>query len=361
MRIWSVVAGIAVVLGAAGCAPLHLGHGQREQRLSGATGRFFADYVDADGRVVRHDQGGDTVSEGQAYAMLLAVAANDRSRFGRVWRWTQDNLQRDDGLLSYHWDGGRVVDENSATDADLDAARALLTAARRFHDAVYRRDAVRIGRAVLAQEVVSRNGRLYLVAGPWARRPPNVVNPSYFAPQTWRELASAMHDGRWTRLVSTARRVVTTFVRSGLPPDWATIGANGGLAASGPPDDAGAAPAYGADAQRLPLRYAETCDPRDARVAASLWPLLRRSSDEGAALAYGLDGRVATGGSHALGALAAAASAAAAGDVRSARALVERAERLNDASPTYYGSAWVALGRMLLTSRALGGCPKLTG
>src|SRR5207237_725785 len=49
--------------------------------------RFMRRYVDADGRVVRRDQGGDTVSEGQAYAMLLAVALDDRARFDRVWDW----------------------------------------------------------------------------------------------------------------------------------------------------------------------------------------------------------------------------------------------------------------------------------
>lgn len=62
---------------------------------------FFAGYVDDDGRVVRHDEGGDTVREGQAYAMLLAVAAGDRSRFHRIWSWTKEHLQRPDGLLAW--------------------------------------------------------------------------------------------------------------------------------------------------------------------------------------------------------------------------------------------------------------------
>ena len=39
--------------------------------------RFLDDHVDDDGRVVRHDEGGDTVSEGQAYAMLVAVGIDD--------------------------------------------------------------------------------------------------------------------------------------------------------------------------------------------------------------------------------------------------------------------------------------------
>ncbi len=62
---------------------------------------FLAGYVDDDGRVVRTDQGGDTVSEGQAYAMLVAVGLGDADTFDAVWTWTRENLQRRDGLLSW--------------------------------------------------------------------------------------------------------------------------------------------------------------------------------------------------------------------------------------------------------------------
>src|SRR5687768_9451710 len=74
--------------------------------VAGATaaGRAFLDtYVEPDGRVVRRDEGGDTVSEGQAYALLIAVALGDRQRFEAVWSWTRDHLRRPDGLLSWRW------------------------------------------------------------------------------------------------------------------------------------------------------------------------------------------------------------------------------------------------------------------
>ena len=72
---------------------------------------FLSAYVDADGRVVRHDQGGDTVSEGQAYALLVAAATDDRERFGAVWDWTRENLQRDDGLFAWRWADGEIADD----------------------------------------------------------------------------------------------------------------------------------------------------------------------------------------------------------------------------------------------------------
>ena len=33
------------------------------------------------------------------------------------------------------------------------------------------------------------------------------------------------------------------------------------------------------------------------------------------------------------------------------------AQEADASTPTYYGSAWVALGRVMLTSSALGSCP----
>src|SRR5262249_25843719 len=70
-------------------------------RAQAAAEHFLDRYVDSDGRVVRRDQGGDTVGEGQAYGMLMAAAIGDRRRFNSIWDWTQRNLQRPDGLISF--------------------------------------------------------------------------------------------------------------------------------------------------------------------------------------------------------------------------------------------------------------------
>lgn len=139
-----------------------------------AAGRDFLDrYVDPDGRVVRRDQGGDTVSEGQAYALLIAVAVGDRERFDAVWSWTRDTLAREsDGLLSWRWSEGAVVDAESASDADLDAARALVLAAETFDEPAYRTAGITLGQAILDHETVTTTDGRILVAGTWARQAP---------------------------------------------------------------------------------------------------------------------------------------------------------------------------------------------
>jgi len=87
-----------------------------------------------------------------------------------------------------------------------------------------------------------------------------------------------------------------------------------------------------------------------------LWPFPRGADGHGAAV-YGIDGHPATPGqSHPAALVGAAAAAQAAGDRAAARSLLGEAAALDRRAPTYYGAAWVALGRVMLTTRWLGGC-----
>ena len=124
---------------------------------------FLDSYVDDDGRVVRHDQGGDTVSEGQAYALLVAAAIGDRKTFTDVWAWTTAHLRRPNGLLSWRWADGAVVDPSSAADADLDAARALVVAGRVFAAPGLVAEGGALAQAVLDLETVQTGAGRVLV------------------------------------------------------------------------------------------------------------------------------------------------------------------------------------------------------
>jgi hypothetical protein len=113
-------------------------------------------------------------------------------------------------------------------------------------------------------------------------------------------------------------------------------------------------PASGLDALRLAIRSAESCVPEDRRIAAGLWPSYRRHPG---VATYGLDGQPAGGDTHAASYVAAAAAAKAAGDEDAAEHMLDLGQEADAAQPTYYGAAWVALGRVMLTSKALGSCP----
>lgn len=343
---------------AAGTGPPTPGHGPTGSTAQAAGRYFLSHYELADGRVARWDQGGDTVSEGQGYAMLVAVALGDRSRFAAAWRWTSRHLQEPSGLLAWHWSKGRVVGTQPAADADVDVAWALAMAAARFHRPTYRAAATRLAAAVLAQETVPDGGTRVLVAGPWATAPVPTVNPSYFAPVAFTALERLGDAAGWTEVAGGTRQVLAELLDGGnLPPDWAVLDAQGSAQPSSPPGQHTTA-LYGYDAVRVPVWLAASCDPAERAQAAGLWARLRRRASSGGTLVdLELGGSPAPHAtSNPVGLVAAAGAAEAAGHRRTADRLLARAQRHDVRHPTYYGTAWLALGRLMLQSTRLGGC-----
>lgn len=324
-----------------------------------AADRFLDRYLGPDGRVVRHDEGGDTVSEGQAYAMLTAVALGDVERFEAAWRWAEANLLQPGRGLAWRWADGAVIDPHAAADADLDAAHALALAARRFARAEYAADAERLGRAVLDNTIATRAGEVP-AAGPWAVGE-GIVNPSYLSPVAFDVLGSTTGERRWRGIAASSRVAIGDLLALGrLVPDWAALDAAGGATpvaspGSGEPGE----PLAGFDAARVPLRHAASCDAADREVARRLAPPLLEVRDDGghppALLA--LDGRPRSAQRHPAATVAAAAAAAATGDDATSAHLLDAAEALDARRPTYFGAAIVALGRLLLDTELLGGCP----
>jgi endo-1,4-beta-D-glucanase Y len=344
----------------------------RDGAARAAGNEFLDEYAESDGRVVRRDEGGDVVSEGQAYGMLIAAAVGDRTRFRSIWDWTKNHLRRPDGLLSWRWADDQVIDSNSAADADLDAARALVLAGRRFNAPELTEDGKRLGAVILQSESVTIGTRVapagdvvpvgsgmagtgrVLVAGNWATTPPYAVNAGYFSPRAEAQLSRVSADRRWMDLTRTQRVLGWQLAgTSSLPPDWASVDAAGTAVPTGPP---GGGPVYfGLDAARLPVRYAESCDPADRALAAAMRPILAAPGDVSAL--RNLDGSAASDWQHPVAVVASAATEKAAGDADAAAERLDAATALQQRYPTYYGAAWVALGRIMLSTSLLGGCP----
>lgn len=307
-----------------------------------AVDAFIRGYMRPDGRVVRTDQGGDTVSEGQAYAMLMTAAVGEPAPFARAWAWTAAHLQEPDGLLAWHWSGGAVVDGQPATDGDLGATAALVMAARRFSDPVYLAAGRRIAAAVAAHETVNGPSGTTLLAGPWARSG-RYVDPSYLSFAEIHQMVTAF-GGLWTGVARTAAHQLEGLDAGGrLPPDWAVTTSKGSLRPTGPPGSSGAKPRYGFDAVRAPIWMASACNAGLRGAAASLLPVLHGAHGT---VDLDLHGRPAPGTSAPVGLLAEAAAEMAAGNQVGAGQLTGRAQRENAVHPTYYGTAWVALAML---------------
>lgn len=321
--------------------------------------RFLDRWVDEDGRVVRRDQGEDTVSEGQAYGLLIAVGADDEARFDLIWQWTKTHLMRDDGLLSWHWQDGQVRDAGPAADAELDAARALVLAGESFGRPDLTADGNALASGVLDAMTARTSLGLVLLPGLWAADGSDYTyNPSYASPVSFSVLARSTGDGRWAEIMAGSANATNALLdQSALPPDWSLIQAGQGIGAIAGAEGAGAAAHYSYDAARLPIRYAESCRAEDRQIAARLHAPL--GAQVQIPVTLDLDGSGSAGDQHPLAYLARAAAAAADGEPGSAARDIDRAYRLRQDYDTYYGAAWTALTRLMLETDTLGGCPTL--
>lgn len=190
---------------------------QRFNDLDGLWNYYNYTYI-SDGRVVSLDEGGITTSEGQGYAMLRAVWSGDHDTFESVWGWTKKNLARDDNLFSWKWKNG-IVDINAASDADTDIALALLLAAKRFDNPVYRHDALSIIHAIWNKEVLNHNGRYYLTGGNWAPGEDYpTIHVGYLAPYAYEVFAEVDTSHPWRELITSSYEILEwLFIDRKLP------------------------------------------------------------------------------------------------------------------------------------------------
>jgi len=348
-----VYAGLAGTAASCGAEPP-----ARQAAHQHSAAQFLARYARPDGQVVRLDQGGDTVSEGQAYGMLLAELAGNEAAVGRIWTWTREHLQLGNGLFAWHADAaGKVTGREPASDADVLIAWALLRY-RGPGAAAWHKEGRRVAAAILAHEVTTGPGGVpVLAAGPWATGRPASLDPSYWSLTAFRQLAALTGDQTWQRMAAGAVALTRALTRDGrqLPPDWAELTASGTLKPEPAPDGSQPQTQYGPDAQRTVVWFAASCDPRARALAARWWPVLRPAA-RSAALALSPAGTVLTGTPATLPMVASAAAAMAADDGTAARGLLHHATAQQRDQSTYYGGAWNALGPALMTGGAFNRC-----
>ena len=208
--------------------------------------RFRQLYVSDDGRVVDASTPERvTVSEGQAYALIFALVANDAASFATVLRWTQDNLAAGDlarSLPAWKWgraaDGGwKVLDPNSASDADLWAVYALTQAARLWHNAGYAQLAHAMSELILRDEVAYVPGLgATLLPGPrgFVAQQTWRLNASYAPLQVLRALAAHSREPMWSDVLESSVRVIVGSAPHGYAADWIGYRAADGFVADVP-------------------------------------------------------------------------------------------------------------------------------
>ena len=192
--------------------------------------RFLTDQ----GRVIDTGNGMISHSEGQGYGMLLAVAANDRPSFERIWAWTRANLLvRNDELMAWRFDPDKrpgVADMNNASDGDILVAWALTEAAEFWADASYkvagRRIAVEVARKVVIYKTAHGSLILPGVTGYTAKEQQGapVLNLSYYIYPAFARLKIVAPEIDWTGMSDSGLDLLRSVkTPAGLPPEWVEV------------------------------------------------------------------------------------------------------------------------------------------
>jgi len=193
-----------------------------------------------------------TVSEGIGYGMLIMVYFSNstksyQAQFDKLWAYYKQYSTN--GLMNWKVNGFSNVDQTgAATDADLDAATALIMAYYQFGTASYLADAKTLIGNIKNYEL---NGNLLKPGNAWD----DYKNPSYVSPAAFDKFGAATSATSTWSAVKTANYALLTsnqHATTGLFSDWCT--------ASGTPDKSnstwGTADLFYYDAVRVPWRLA---------------------------------------------------------------------------------------------------------
>lgn len=202
---------------------------------------------------IKHDNLQNSVSEGIAYGMLLLVYMdndknNTQPKFDKIWAY-YNNFLDSKGLMNWKINGFSQVatdGRNSATDAELDAAVALMQAYKQWGDEKYLNDAKALIAKIAAEEV---NANGYLKPGDsWDTE----KNISYFSTAALQLFKNAS-DFDWDKIIANCYSLIkkTQNANTGLVPNWSDEQGN---PSSSPYDDNRGNYTY--DATRTPWRLA---------------------------------------------------------------------------------------------------------
>lgn len=200
---------------------------------------FAKRFLEPDGRVVDVTFERKSTSEGQSYGLFFALVANQRGQFDAILKWTSVHLaagRLGDKLPAWLW-GLRedkswgVMDENSASDADLWIAYTLLEAARLWKAPHYadtgRKLLAEISRHEVAQAGIAGPVLLPGAYGFTLDQERFRLNPSYLPDFMFRYLAAVDPKGPWQAVWDSYVQMTPQIFSAGVAPDLFVVDSRG--------------------------------------------------------------------------------------------------------------------------------------
>lgn len=198
---------------------------------------YKARFLMPDGRIIDTANNNVSHTEGQGFAMLMAVSNNDQETFDKLWQWTKQTLQnKDNGLFYWRYNPASadpIPDKNNATDGDAMIAWALLKAEERWKKKQYGKASDEITKALLATMVIDYAGYKVMLPGKngFNLNSEVILNPSYFIFPAWADFAKRSHLQIWQTLIKDGQTLLGRMGQgtANLPTDWISLLADGQL------------------------------------------------------------------------------------------------------------------------------------
>jgi endo-1,4-beta-D-glucanase Y len=239
-----------------GSCLLPQGPGASAKYLVPAYNQWKATFVKG-AKVVRPEFQNDTVSEGIAYGMLIAVNMNDQALFDSLYGTWKANAAVGT-LMAWCLGGGGggigqacAASGGSATDADEDAAFALLMAGKAW-GGTYNASALTMIGDIWIHDIDGGGTNLPKGGSNYGGPSGTVTNASYFAPAFYREFVAVDTGHNWGAVIAAVYNVINGTISgsNGLIPAWCssscTAAGNNGAATDGD---------YQYDSHRIPMRF----------------------------------------------------------------------------------------------------------
>ena len=153
-----------------------------------------------------------TVSEAIAYGMLISVYMDDQDVFKKLYStWTSNSASANTGM---NWRIGCSGGTGTASDADFDAALALVMASKQWNDASYLTAGKNLMTWIASNDI---NGNKIKPGNQWN----DGFNPSYATTANF-QLFQDVNGGSWSNVISQAYIDLSGCQdsKTGLVPDW---------------------------------------------------------------------------------------------------------------------------------------------
>jgi len=191
---------------------------------------YKKNFLQNDGRVIDFKNADITHTEGIGYALYFSYAFHDQKSFKLIHQWYHNNIKFNvHKLPGWKWgkaDDGtwKMLDKNSASDANLWIAHALLLMYERHNNRAYKDEALMLLNAIKTYQIKSVDGQIFLLPGEkgFENKETLTLNLSYLALETFKHFQAYDPDPIWQSLIDSSKNQLMhmRFSALALNPDW---------------------------------------------------------------------------------------------------------------------------------------------